>query len=138
MSEISFPERGKFPVDEEKRRLLVVDDETETADYLKEYFQGRGLEVVTTTSGEEGLRLISQLKPALVLLDIRLQGSISGIEVLRRARAAKTSSQIVVLTAVEDENIAAMAKGLGADGYLTKPFSLPDLEREVLSRLPAS
>jgi len=125
-------------VDEEKRRLLVVDDETETADYLKEYFQGRGLEVVTTTSGEEGLRLISQLKPALVLLDIRLQGSISGIEVLRRARAAKTSSQIVVLTAVEDENIAAMAKGLGADGYLTKPFSLPDLEREVLSRLPAS
>ena len=123
---------------EEKKRLLVVDDELETTDYLKDYFKSRGLEVLSTNSGEESLKLLSSFQPAIVLLDIRLEGSISGIEVLRRAKAAKTKAQIVVVTAVEDENVAEMARGLGADGYLTKPFSLDALEREVLSHLKGS
>ncbi len=115
--------------------LLVIDDEQETNDYLRTYFQRLGLEVLTATTGEEGLEILAAQRPSLVLLDLRLGQGLSGIEVLRRAKASKIPAEIVVVTAVGDQNVAAMAKGLGAADYLTKPFLLEDLERVVLSRL---
>ena len=58
-----------------------------------------------------------------------------GLEVIRRAKAAKPELDIVVLTVVDDESIARMAKELGASAYITKPVAVEDLERVVLSRL---
>src|SRR3990167_2703339 len=116
-------------------KLLVIEDELEVSDYLKDYFQFHGVEVFTTPSGEEGLALLESKQPDLVLLDLKLGTGISGLEVLRRAKAAKAKAQIVVVTAVDDENVAKLAKGLGAADYITKPLVVSDLDRTILSRL---
>lgn len=119
----------------EKKRILIVEDEIEAADYLKEYFNGRGFEVMTAATGEEGLNLLISQQPSLVLLDIRLGESLSGMEVLRRAKAKNAQADIIMLTAVEDRNVAELARGLGASSYLTKPFVLRELEEIVFSHL---
>lgn len=117
------------------KKILIVDDELEAADYLKEYFHNQGLHVLTASTGEEGLSLLNSERPSLVLLDMRLGKGVSGLEVLRQAKALSTKADIVVVTGVDDQNVAEMAKGLGACDYITKPYSIKDLERVVLSRL---
>ena len=116
-------------------RLLVIEDELEVSDYLRDYFQLHGVEVFTTASGEEALALIESKQPDLVLLDLRLEGGISGLEVLRRAKAAKSKAEIIVVTAIDDDNVAELAKGLGAADYVTKPLVVSDLDRTILGRL---
>ena len=116
-------------------KLLVVDDEAEVTDYLKSFFERQGLDVLTAGTGEKGLTLLQSEQPSVALLDLRLGEGLSGMEVLRRAKAAKTPTQIVVVTAVEDRHVAEMALGLGASDYIVKPFILQDLERVVLARL---
>lgn len=118
-------------------KILIVDDEPDVTNSLKDYFQAQGLEVLTASSGEKGLELLNSEKPALVLLDMRLEEGLSGMEVLRRAKAAKSKAEIVVVTAVDDRNVIDLARGLGAADYLTKPFKLEDLKRVVLDRLNA-
>ncbi len=116
-------------------KVLIVDDEAEVTDYLKSFFKQQGLEVLTAGTAEEGLNLLQSEKPSVTLLDLRLGEGLSGMELLRRAEAAKMPTQIVVVTAVEDQHVAEMALGLGACDYLVKPFILEDLERVVRARL---
>ena len=78
---------------------------------------------------------IAEASPDLVILDLRLGAGMSGVEVLRRTRTIAPKVQVIVVTAVEDRNVADMARGLGAAAYLTKPIRMDDLERIVLSRL---
>ena len=115
--------------------LLVIEDELEVIDVLKDYFKHHGVEVLSAATGEEGLTLLEQKKPDLVLLDMKLGAGMSGMEVLRKARALHTKTQIVVVSAVDDENVSNMALGLGASGYVTKPLTLQTIEEVVLSRL---
>ena len=115
--------------------LLIIEDELEIVDSLRDYFKHHGVEVLSSSSGEEGLTILSEKKPDLVLLDMKLGAGMSGLEFLRRAKAAKSTAQIIVVTAVDDQNVATMAKGLGAADYVTKPLTLQDIERVVLSRL---
>jgi len=117
------------------RRVLIVEDELEVVDSIKEYFQLHGVEVFTAQSGERGLELLASHEPDVVLLDLKLGSGMSGLEFLRRARAAKSPAQIVVVTAVDDQNVSDMARGLGAADYVTKPLVVADLDRVVLSRL---
>ena len=119
------------------KKILIVDDEQDVTSALKDYFQAQGLDVLTASSGEKGLELLNSEKPALALLDMRLKEGLSGMEVLRRAKAAKSKAEIVVITAVDNQNVADLAKGLGAADYLTKPIRMEDLKRVVLSRLNA-
>ncbi len=116
-------------------RLLVIDDEQEVNDYLKEFFQRHGVEVLTAASGEEGLALLVSSNPSLVLLDIRLGRGLNGMDVLRQAREGGVRSEVIMLTAMEDRATAETAKRLGATDYITKPFILEELERVVLSHL---
>lgn len=116
-------------------KLLLVDDELEVADYLKDYFQHHGVTVFIANSGEAGLDLLASQVPDVVLLDMKLGAGISGLEFLRKAKAAKSKAQIIVVTAVDDENVSTMAKGLGAADYVTKPLAVQDIDRVILSRL---
>ena len=116
-------------------KLLLVEDELEVADYLKDYFTHHGVEVITANTGEDGLKLLADYSPDVVLLDMKLGAGISGLEFLRRSKSAKTKTQIIVVTAVDDENVSQMAKGLGAVDYVTKPLALQDIDRVVLARL---
>ena len=119
-------------------KLLVVEDELEVMDTLKDYFSHHGVEVITASSGEEGLKHLSEQAPDVILLDMKLGAGISGLEFLRKARAAKSKAQIIVVTAVDDDNVSTMAKGLGAVDYVTKPLTLKEIDRVVLSRLKSS
>jgi len=115
--------------------VLIIDDELEVIDHLKDFFDLRGFRTATAATGEEGLKLMEQEKPTLVLLDMKLGAGISGMEVLRQAKQNKSDSQIVVITAVDDQNVASLSIGLGAIDYITKPFKVMDLEKIVLSHL---
>ena len=115
--------------------LLIVEDELEVADSLKDYFVLHGVEVFTASTGEEGLEILANKKPTVVLLDMKLGSGISGLEFLRKAKAAKSTAQIIVVTAVDDQNVSTMARGFGAADYVTKPLTIPDVERVVLTRL---
>lgn len=115
--------------------LLVIEDELEIIDVLRDYFKRHGVTVISASTGEEGLVLLEQKKPDLVLLDMKLGAGISGMEVLMKARALDTKAQIVVVTAVDDENVSKLAIGLGASGYVTKPLTVQEIEKVVLSRL---
>ena len=115
--------------------LLIIEDELEVVDYVRDYFKHNGVEVFSAVNGEEGWQILSENKPEVVLLNMKLGAGVSGLEFLRRAKAAKSASQIIVVTAVDDQNVYTMAKGLGAADYVTKPLTLQDIERVVLSRL---
>ena len=112
--------------------ILVVEDEYAVARGVQYALQQEGYEVQIARTGEEGLEFATQQAPDLVLLDVRLPG-MDGFEVLRRLRATGSKSPVLVLTARDDEVDKVIGLELGADDYLTKPFSL----RELMSRIKA-
>ncbi len=112
--------------------ILVVEDEYAVARGVQYALQQEGYEVQIARTGEEGLEFATQQAPDLVLLDVRLPG-MDGFEVLRRLRASGSKSPVLVLTARDDEVDKVIGLELGADDYLTKPFSL----RELMSRIKA-
>ena len=111
--------------------MVVVEDDPSIADLLDLYLREAGFRVLLAPSGERGLELVGQHVPALVVLDIGLPG-IDGLEVCRRVRAA-SDLPILFLTARDSEVDRIVGLELGADDYVTKPFS----PREVVARVKA-
>ena len=119
-------------------KLLVVEDETDLVRTLEYNFRQAGFEVFTATSGREGLRLAGTKNPDLVLLDLMLP-DIQGVEVCRQLRGdPKTrSTPVIILTARGEEVDRVVGFEIGADDYVTKPFSVRELilrARAVLRR----
>ncbi|HEX5450944.1 MAG TPA: response regulator transcription factor [Candidatus Limnocylindrales bacterium] len=112
--------------------ILIVEDEHPVARGIQYALQQEGYQVTIAHDGEEGLQVASTQAPDLVLLDVRLPG-IDGFELLRRLRAHGSKAPVLVLTARDDEVDKVIGLELGADDYLTKPFSL----RELMSRIRA-
>lgn len=112
-------------------RVLVVDDEPMVREVLARYLAKEGFAVETAEDGEAALVAFEQAKPDLVLLDLMLP-RIDGIEVFRRMRAS-TSTAVIMLTAKGEETDRVVGLELGADDYVTKPFS----PREVIARVRA-
>lgn len=114
-----------------KRKLLICDDEKHIQDVLKSYFQLEGFQVFTASDGEEGLAVFNAEKPHMVILDIMMP-KISGREVCMEIR--KTSQvPIIMLTAKIDEEDILRSFDIGADDYVTKPFS----PKQVVARVKA-
>jgi DNA-binding response OmpR family regulator len=113
------------------RTVLVVDDEPEITEVVRRYLEQDGYRVVSAASGRAALTLFQQEHPHLVLLDLMLP-EIDGWEVARQIRAAG-GTPIIMLTARGDEVDRLLGLGLGADDYITKPFS----PREVVARVRA-
>lgn len=111
--------------------ILVVDDEANIVELARLYLQKEGFRVAEAASGEEALRLFEELNPALIVLDVMLPAP-DGWEVCRRIRSC-SQSPIIMLTAREDEVDKVVGLELGADDYLTKPFS----PRELVARVKA-
>jgi len=106
-------------------RVLVIDDEEQIRRALRSLLQARRYEPVLAASGEEGLELAADLPPDAVILDLMLPG-IDGQEVCRRLREWY-AGPILVLSVVEDDGAKIRALDIGADDYLTKPFSTGEL-----------
>ena len=107
-----------------REKILVVDDEKDIIELIRYNLEKEGLKVITATSGEEAIRRASNENPQLIVLDLMLPG-IDGLEVCRiLKRETKTSSiPVVMLTVKSDETDIVVGLELGADDYITKPFS---------------
>lgn len=114
------------------KRILVVDDEPNMVLGLKDNLEFEGYEVVTAANGKEGFKLLQDEEFDLVFLDVMMP-EMSGIDVCKKARAAGINIPIIFLTAKSEEIDKVLGLELGADDYITKPFSL----RELLARVKA-
>ncbi len=110
-------------------KILVVEDEPALVDALEYGLSAEGFEVTTSTDGGESLRLFERERPDLVLLDLMLPG-MSGTEVCKRIRAS-SPTPIIMLTAKDSEIDKVVGLELGADDYVTKPFSMRELAARV-------
>ena len=118
-------------------RILVVDDEKKIVESCRLYLEHDGFEVVAAYNGEQALAESRQSRPDLVVLDLMLP-RVDGLEVCRRLRA-ESQVPILMLTARSTEEDKLLGLGLGADDYLTKPFSPRELVarvRAILRRAP--
>jgi DNA-binding response OmpR family regulator len=113
------------------RRILVVDDEAQIVRVLRGYLEQSGYVVLTAYDGREALRIARQDKPDLVLLDLMLPG-LNGLDVIRALRR-DSNVPVIMLTARVEETDRLVGLELGADDYVTKPFS----PREVVARVRA-
>jgi DNA-binding response OmpR family regulator len=113
------------------KTILVVDDEPKIATLARDYLEHAGFAVLTAGDGPSALTTIRQRRPDLVVLDLGLPG-LDGLDVTRELRRASTIP-IVMLTARDDELDKLLGLELGADDYLTKPFS----PRELVARVRA-
>jgi DNA-binding response OmpR family regulator len=111
------------------RTILVVDDETTLRETLVEALEAEGFRVVSAADGREALTVFRAERPDLVLLDLMLP-ELSGIEVCRIIRA-ESGVPIVMLTAKDSELDKVVGLELGADDYVTKPFSLRELSARI-------
>jgi len=113
------------------RKVLVVDDEPHIRTVLRGYLEADGFEVAEAANGAAALAALRDNPPALVLLDVMLPG-IDGIEVLRQLRSF-SDAYVILVTARAEEVDKLVGLGVGADDYVTKPFS----PREVTARVRA-
>lgn len=113
--------------------IVVVEDDPHIADLLDLYLRREGHRVHLCPDGATGLQTIRDRRPQLVILDVGLPGEIDGLEVCRRLRAADDGVAVLMLTARDAEVDRVLGLELGADDYVTKPFS----PREIVARVKA-
>lgn len=113
-------------------RILVIDDEPSIRDLLHTVLTRRGHEVITASSGKNGLARFREDRPGLTILDLKMPDK-GGLDVLIDIRAMDQETPVIILTGVGTEEIAAKAKQLGATDFLQKGFSLHALG-EALNR----
>ena len=117
-----------------KKKILIVEDEKDIRDLLRHYLEKENFEVRGAEDGDTGLRELAKGKYDLVILDLMLPG-MDGLEVCRvlRSQARTADLPVIILTAKGEEADRVVGLELGADDYITKPFS----PREVLARVKA-
>jgi two-component system alkaline phosphatase synthesis response regulator PhoP len=113
-------------------KILVVEDEPPILDVVTAYLRNEGYQVLTAQDGPSGLRAARTFKPDLLVLDIMLPG-MDGLELLTRLRR-ESDAYVILLTAKSEETDKIVGLALGADDYLTKPFS----PRELVARVKAA
>lgn len=114
------------------KKILIVEDDSAIALGLEGALQSEGYETLTARTGPEGLRLLRDCSPDLLILDVMLPG-MSGLELCKRLRDEGMTTPVIMLTARVEENDKVLGLELGADDYVTKPFSI----REFLARVKA-
>ena len=116
------------------RKIVIIEDEPDILDALSFSLKREGFFVFGCSDGVEGLSLVNKVKPDLVVLDLMLPG-LDGIEICRsiKNRSYTSDTCIVMLTAKGEESDIVLGLGVGADDYLTKPFS----PKELIARVKA-
>jgi DNA-binding response OmpR family regulator len=120
------------PMTPDAGTIVVVEDDPNIADLVDMYLRQDGFRVLQTAEGEKGLEIVQRERPRLVILDVGLAGAIDGLEVCRRLRAAG-QVPVLMLTARDAEIDRVLGLEMGADDYVTKPFS----PRELVARVKA-
>jgi len=117
-----------------QRKIVCIEDEPDILEFIEYNLNREGFKVATATDGETGLDLVRRGAPDLVLLDILLPG-LDGIEVCRRLKMDAVTREIpvIMVSAKGEESDVVLGLGVGADDYVTKPFS----PRELVARIRA-
>ena len=117
-------------------RILIVDDEPNIVISLEYLMKKEGFEIAVATDGEDALKLAAEFRPDLILLDVMMPKK-SGFEVCESLRAdpAQAGVKIIMLTAKGRETEVTKGLALGANTYITKPFSTKDLIAQIKSLL---
>lgn len=118
---------------DKKQRVLIVEDEKNIVDILRFNLRKEGYETLEAFDGVTGLRLALEESPDLILLDLMLP-ELNGFEVCKRLRDKGRSTPVLIITAREEEQDKILGLDLGADDYITKPFSI----RELMARVKAN
>ena len=116
-----------------KKNVLIIEDDTNTADLVALYLQREGFQALTANDGEQGLALAERYRPDLVVLDLMLP-KVDGWEVCRRLRQL-SDVPVIMLTARDEEIDRVAGLTLGADDYVVKPFSPRELVARVIAVL---
>lgn len=116
-----------------KKTVMIVDDQDELRESISTYLQNEGYQTVNAHNGNDALRLLKENQNVdIILLDVMMPEK-DGYETLRELRSAKNRTPVIMLTAKTDEIDKLLGLEIGADDYITKPFSL----REVVARMKA-
>ncbi|WP_399629840.1 response regulator transcription factor [Sporosarcina sp. SG10008] len=115
------------------KKVLIIEDETELADIIRDYLKKDNFEVIICNSGNEALTIFNKVQPDIILLDLMLPG-IDGLEILRNIRLQSTLP-VIIISAKETELDRILGLGLGADDYVVKPFSIKELVARVKAQL---
>jgi two-component system alkaline phosphatase synthesis response regulator PhoP len=113
-------------------KILVIDDEPSIVNLINAYLKPEGYEVFTASDGNAGFKAARTFKPDLIILDLMLPG-IDGLELLTRLRR-ESNVYVILLTAKTEETDRVIGLSIGADDYVTKPFS----PRELVARVKAA
>jgi phosphate regulon transcriptional regulator PhoB len=120
-------------------KIVVIEDEDDILEVIAYNLKREGYEVITSTSGEDGLEKIEKCAPQLVVLDLMLP-EVDGIELCRKLKAdpLTRSIPVIMVTAKGEESDVVLGLGVGADDYVTKPFSPKELVARVKALLRRS
>jgi DNA-binding response OmpR family regulator len=121
-------------VEDQRRRALVVEDDADLGVLLVEVLSHAGFAVQTATSGRGALSLAERTDPDLVTLDLGLP-DLDGVEVCRQLRAGGSDAYVIMLTARDDEVDRLIGLEIGADDYLSKPFSPRELRARAMAMM---
>jgi len=124
-----FPKDQQALGESDMRKILVVDDEAQNHELLKDFLEIRDYEVITANGGKEALEKIKE-KPALVLLDVMMP-DMNGLQVLEKIKEIAPSMEVIMVTSMADEDIALSSLKKGACDYITKPIDLNHLENVI-------
>jgi len=117
-------------------KLLVVDDEADLCEMLREHFEKRfDCDVLIATTASEALELLGTVFPEGMLLDVNLGSRLTGFDVLTRAREISPGTKVIMVTGVNDLPSIEKAQKLGAVDYVTKPFTVDYLEDTVAAKI---
>jgi len=121
--------------DSPQRKILVVDDEPDIVDIVKEHFEAI-YDVHTALSGRRAIKLVRTERPDLLLLDLRMP-DLSGVDVLKTVHRTNPELPVIIITANEDADLAAEAMARGAFSYVQKPFNFDSLDHLVARAITA-
>lgn len=116
------------------KKVLVIDDELTFGEIVKDYLDEMGFQTLIATNAKTGLKLVQKERPDLILLDV-LMPEIGGLECLRRIKMMSPDTIVVVISGLQDEQIARQAIRRGAFDYVTKPFDLAYLQENLIARI---
>jgi len=129
--------RGAARLGEPKPTVLVADDEPIVVEVVERYLRREGFRVVTAARGQDGARMAAAERPDVVLLDVMLPG-MNGLDVCRELRRNGFGGRVIMLSARSEEIDRVVGLEIGADDYVTKPFSMRELLARVRAHLRAS
>jgi CheY-like chemotaxis protein len=118
-------------------KVLVVDDELEVRQVLREFLSSRGYDVTTASGGAEAVAIVETIKPDLILLDVAMP-DMDGVETLKRIVAIEPALAVIMVTANSDIGTTSKLLALGAVDYVPKPFDLDYLDQAVSTQVTAA